>query len=92
MEPVNIDPCLDFPENRVWNGLLTTDELKAYLTAMKSVFGNDIDYAMLQKNYGEIARKVSTDTAPRKLHRLRNQSHQGQPGHGPHRHVARGTT
>jgi IS1 family transposase len=33
---------------------LTTDGLKAYLTAVKSAFGNDIDYAMLQKIYGEI--------------------------------------
>lgn len=31
---------------------LTTDGLKAYLTAVKSAFGNDIDYAMLVKVYG----------------------------------------
>ena len=33
---------------------LTTDGLKAYLTAVKNAFGNDIDYAMLIKIYGEI--------------------------------------
>jgi IS1 family transposase len=33
---------------------LTTDGLKAYLTAVKSAFGNDIDYAKLIKIYGEI--------------------------------------
>ena len=31
---------------------LTTDGLKAYLTAVKGAFGNDIDYAMLVKIYG----------------------------------------
>jgi IS1 family transposase len=33
---------------------LTTDGLKAYLTAVKRAFGNDIDYAILIKIYGEI--------------------------------------
>ncbi|HTA47153.1 MAG TPA: DDE-type integrase/transposase/recombinase [Bryobacteraceae bacterium] len=33
---------------------LTTDGLKAYLTAVKSAFGNDIDYSMLVKIYGTI--------------------------------------
>jgi IS1 family transposase len=33
---------------------LTTDGLKVYLKAVKTAFGNDIDYAMLQKIYGEI--------------------------------------
>ncbi len=32
---------------------LTTDGLKAYLTAVKGVFGKEIDYAMLVKIYGE---------------------------------------
>ncbi len=32
---------------------LTTDGHKAYLTAVKSALGNDIDYAMLVKIYGE---------------------------------------
>lgn len=32
---------------------LTTDGLKAYLTAVEDAFGNDIDYAMLVKIYGE---------------------------------------
>ena len=31
---------------------LTSDGLKAYLTAVKAAFGNDIDYAMLIKIYG----------------------------------------
>ncbi len=31
---------------------LTTDGLKAYLTAVKTAFGNDIDYSMLIKIYG----------------------------------------
>jgi IS1 family transposase len=31
---------------------LTSDGLKAYLTAVKNAFGNDIDYAMLIKIYG----------------------------------------
>ncbi len=33
---------------------LTTDGLKCYLNAVKNAFGNDIDYAMLIKIYGEI--------------------------------------
>jgi IS1 family transposase len=33
---------------------LTTDGLKAYLTAVHAAFGNDIDYAMLVKIYGTI--------------------------------------
>jgi IS1 family transposase len=33
---------------------LTSDGLKAYLTAVKAAFGNDIDYAMLIKIYGTI--------------------------------------
>jgi IS1 family transposase len=33
---------------------LTTDGLKAYLTAVNAAFGNDIDYAMLVKIYGTI--------------------------------------
>jgi IS1 family transposase len=33
---------------------LTTDGLKCYLSAVKNAFGNDIDYAMLIKIYGEI--------------------------------------
>jgi len=33
---------------------LTSDGLKAYLTAVDSAFGEDIDYAMLVKIYGEI--------------------------------------
>lgn len=32
---------------------LTTDGLKAYLTAVEGAFGADIDYAMLIKHYGE---------------------------------------
>ena len=32
---------------------LTADGLKAYLSAVKSAFGNDIDYAMLIKIYGD---------------------------------------
>jgi IS1 family transposase len=32
---------------------LTTDGHKAYLQAVEKVFGNDIDYAMLVKQYGE---------------------------------------
>ncbi|MGO8671194.1 MAG: IS1 family transposase [Capsulimonadaceae bacterium] len=31
---------------------LTTDGLKCYLTAVRGAFGNDIDYAMLVKTYG----------------------------------------
>src|SRR5579872_2874985 len=34
---------------------LTTDGLKAYLTAFDKAFGNEIDYAMLVKIYGESA-------------------------------------
>jgi IS1 family transposase len=34
---------------------LTSDGLKAYLTAVKAAFGNDIDYAMLVKIYGNTA-------------------------------------
>lgn len=34
---------------------LTTDGLKAYLTAVKGAFGNEIDYAMLVKLYGTSA-------------------------------------
>jgi IS1 family transposase len=34
---------------------LTTDGFKAYLTAVKGAFGNDIDYAMLVKIYGNSA-------------------------------------
>jgi len=31
---------------------LTSDGLKAYITAVKAAFGDDIDYAMLVKMYG----------------------------------------
>jgi len=34
---------------------LTSDGLKAYLKAVKAAFGNDIDYAMLIKIYGNTA-------------------------------------
>ncbi len=33
---------------------LTTDGHKAYLTAVEDAFGSDIDYAMLQKIYGNV--------------------------------------
>jgi hypothetical protein len=33
---------------------LTTDGLKLYLTAIERAFGQDIDYTMLIKVYGEI--------------------------------------
>jgi IS1 family transposase len=52
------DPAtaMDFMEDlagRLANRVqLTTDGLKAYLTAVKSAFGDDIDYAMLVKVYG----------------------------------------
>lgn len=34
---------------------LTTDGHKAYLSAVDDAFGDDIDYAMLVKQYGEVA-------------------------------------
>jgi hypothetical protein len=51
------------PANRVQ---LTTDGHKAYLSAVESVFGSEIDYAQLVKIYGCETGKVPTesDTAP----------------------------
>ncbi len=52
-------PARDFMEDlagRLSNCVqLTTDGHKAYLTAVNRAFGNDIDYAMLVKIYGETA-------------------------------------
>lgn len=43
---------------------LTTDGHKAYLTAVESAFGADVDYAMLQKIYGTVAEKGEVRYSP----------------------------
>lgn len=43
---------------------LTTDSHKAYLTAVESAFGSEIDYAQLVKIYGESANTPNTRYSP----------------------------
>lgn len=43
---------------------LTTDGLRAYLTAVEGAFGADVDYAMLVKLYGHEDRKDETRYSP----------------------------
>jgi IS1 family transposase len=47
------DFMADLASRLAWRVQLTTDGHKAYLTAVKAAFGDDIDYAMLVKIYGE---------------------------------------
>lgn len=47
------DFMLDVADRLANRVQLTTDGHKAYLTAVKAAFGNEIDYAMLVKIYGE---------------------------------------
>lgn len=43
---------------------LTTDGLKAYMTAVESAFGADVDYAMLVKLYGPSPQTAQTRYSP----------------------------
>lgn len=54
-DPITANLFMEDLAGRLANRVqLTTDGLKCYLTAVKNAFGNDIDYAMLIKIYGEI--------------------------------------
>ncbi|MGD1073093.1 MAG: IS1 family transposase [Bryobacteraceae bacterium] len=54
-DPITANLFMEDLAGRLANRVqLTTDGLKCYLSAVKNAFGNDIDYAMLIKIYGEI--------------------------------------
>jgi hypothetical protein len=44
--------CTDLKDRLTTRVQLTTDGLKRYLEPIETVFGEDVDYAMLQKIYG----------------------------------------
>lgn len=58
------DFMLDLADRLASRVQLTTDGLKAYLTAVKSAFGNDIDFAQLVKIYGEIDKEGQRRYSP----------------------------
>ncbi len=57
---------------------LTTDGHKAYLEAVEDAFGDDVDYAMLVKLYGE-APKVEKQYSPARCIGARKEAITGQP-------------
>jgi hypothetical protein len=59
---------------------LTTDGLKSYLSAVEDAFGADIDYAQLQKIYGnEVGPKVKIRYSPAQCRGARKAVISGQP-------------
>ncbi len=69
---------------------LTTDSLKCYLNAVKNAFGNDIDYAMLIKIYGEIDhREANGATAPLPASVAETKNVKGSPDPDHIQHVAK---
>jgi hypothetical protein len=67
--------CAKRIRNRVQ---ITTDGHKAYLEAVESAFGADIDYAQLHKVYGASAEN-HTRYSPAHLHRLRHEGCKRRP-------------
>ena len=57
---------------------LTTDGHKVYLNAVDAAFGDDIDYAMLVKIYGD-APEAQKRYSPGEMHRLREEPMIGDP-------------
>jgi IS1 family transposase len=58
---------------------LTSDGLKAYLTAVKAAFGNDIDYAMLIKIYGTIGSEGNRRYSPAECIGIEKKTIKGRP-------------
>ncbi len=58
---------------------LTTDGFKAYLSAVKAAFGNDIDYAMLIKIYGEIDAQGQRRYSPAQCIGIEKKTIKGDP-------------
>ena len=59
---------------------LTTDGHKAYLSAVESAFGSDIDYAMLVKIYGEVGGKTAERKySPAECTGIKKEAIMGQP-------------
>jgi len=67
--------------NRLSNRVqLTTDGHKAYLSAVESAFGSDVDYAMLVKMYGELGGKsAERKYSPAGFTGSRKEAVMGQP-------------
>ena len=59
---------------------LTTDGHKAYLRAVEDAFGEDIDYAMLVKLYGEAPEAAKRRYSPAECIGARKDQDHGQPG------------
>ena len=59
---------------------LTSDGLKAYLDAVEEAFGNDVDYAVLQKLYGT-APEAQARYSPAKCIGVRSEDITGNPDH-----------
>ncbi|OGQ07311.1 MAG: transposase [Deltaproteobacteria bacterium RIFCSPLOWO2_12_FULL_40_28] len=60
---------------------LTTDGHKAYLEAVEGAFGNDVDYAQLQKIYGTVKKEGETRYSPAQCMGARKAVITGNPAH-----------
>jgi hypothetical protein len=58
---------------------LTTDSLRAYVDAVDSIFGTDIDYAMLHKNYREEAKEDERRYSPAQIIGITKKIITGEP-------------
>ena len=63
---------------------LTSDGHKPYLEAVEQAFGADIDYAMLQKIYGNVGRRPAAATARRSASAARSRVIEGAPRSAAH--------
>ena len=58
---------------------ITTDGLKAYVDAIDTAFGGEVDYAVLIKLYGSLSAEGRAPLQPRRMHGDQEGSHPGQP-------------
>jgi IS1 family transposase len=69
----------DLAERLAHRVQLTTDGHRAYLSAVEDAFGAGIDYAMLQKIYGNTEQGARNALQPRNLHGSAQDGNQRQP-------------